>query len=167
MTDDLGDVIVRRAHTDDAIRLGELGALLVREHHDFDGQRFIAATGETARRYGAFLSSQLEAADAVILVAEIPGRVLGYAYAAIQGFDYMALRGPAAVLQDLIIEPESRGRGIGRTLLAAILKAMKDRGAPRIVLSTAWRNEGAQRLFSRTGFRKTMVEMTLEWSELK
>ena len=165
MTDNPGDVIIRRARTEDAVSLGDLGALLVEEHHTFDALRFIAPTAETPRRYGAFLVSQLDAPHTLILVAESAGRVIGYGYAALQGFDYMALRGPAAVLQDLIIEPESRGRGVGGRLLAAILEEMRDRGAPRIVLSTAWRNEGAQRLFERTGFRKTMVEMTLELTD--
>src|SRR5262245_61709144 len=126
MTKGTDDVIVRRARTDDVDRLGELGALLVREHHAFDPLRFIAPTPETPRHYGAFLGSQLDAPDAVILVAEVAGRVIGYGYAALQGIDYMALRGPAAVLQDLIVEPESRGRGVGATLLAAILNEMKD-----------------------------------------
>jgi ribosomal protein S18 acetylase RimI-like enzyme len=33
---------------------------------------------------------------------------------------------------------------------------------PRIVLSSAERNEGAQRFFTRMGFRRTMIEMTRE-----
>ena len=39
---------------------------------------------------------------------------------------------------------------------------LASRGAPRVVLSTAFRNEAAQRLFERMGFRRTMVEMTRE-----
>ena len=33
---------------------------------------------------------------------------------------------------------------------------------PRVVLLTAERNEAAQRLFARAGFRRTMIEMTRE-----
>ena len=35
-------------------------------------------------------------------------------------------------------------------------------GAPRVVLWTADKNQGAQRLFTRLGFRRTMIEMTRE-----
>ena len=35
--------------------LGRLGALLVREHYDFDPKRFIPATSRTAQGYGSFL----------------------------------------------------------------------------------------------------------------
>jgi len=38
--------------------------------------------------------------------------VVGYACAEIEGPDYMALRGPAGVLHDIIVDPEYRGRGV-------------------------------------------------------
>jgi len=44
----------------------------------------------------------------------------------------------------------------------AALEWLESRGAPRVVLMSASRNEGAQRLFERLGFRRTMVEMTRE-----
>jgi ribosomal protein S18 acetylase RimI-like enzyme len=74
----------------------------------------------------------------------------------------MALRGPAAVLHDLIVDPAYRGRGAGRALLSAAVAALRARQAPRLVLSTAARNESAQRFFERAGFRRTMVELTRE-----
>jgi ribosomal protein S18 acetylase RimI-like enzyme len=97
-----------------------------------------------------------------VLVAEEKGRVIGYTYAAVEGRDYMSLRGPAGVLYDIIVDPEHRGRGIGRRLLEAALAFLKARGAPQVVLSTADRNERAQRLFAGMGFRRTMIEMTRE-----
>jgi RimJ/RimL family protein N-acetyltransferase len=42
------------------------------------------------------------------------------------------------------------------------LEALAVRGAPRVVLWTAARNEAAQRLFTEAGFRHTMIEMTRE-----
>lgn len=142
--------------------VGRLGALLVRTHHDFDPKRFIAATSETARDYGSFLASQLEQPDVIVLVAERDGKVIGYTYAGVEGRDYMSLRGPAGVVYDIVVDPEHRGRGVGRMLLEATLDALKSAGSPRAVLSTAERNEAAQRLFNRAGFRRTMVEMTRE-----
>jgi ribosomal protein S18 acetylase RimI-like enzyme len=47
-------------------------------------------------------------------------------------------------------------------LLEAAVEALVSRGAPRIVLSTAERNEAAQRLFAGAAFRRTMIEMTRE-----
>lgn len=108
------------------------------------------------------MSTQLEDPDAAVLVVDDRGDVVGYAYAAVEGYDYMALRGLAGVLHDIIVEPGHRGRGVGRLLLHAALEFLRPRGAPREVLSTAERNETAQRLFAGAGFRRTMIEMTRE-----
>jgi ribosomal protein S18 acetylase RimI-like enzyme len=156
---------IRGAAPADTPAIGRLGALLVRIHHDFDPQRFIAATSGTERAYGSFLGSQLDEPNIVILVAERGGEVIGYTYAGVEGNDYMALRGPAGVFYDIVVDPAHRGQGVGRMLLDATIQALKSRGAPRVVLSTAERNEAAQRLFERAGFRRTMIEMTRELSD--
>ena len=162
MTTDSSDIIIRPATTADVNALGRLGALLVETHYEFDRLRFIAPAPQTADRYGAFLGTQLDAPNVLVHVAERDGEVLGYAYAGLEGFDYMSLRGPAGALYDMVVDPAHRGQGVGRMLLDAILAALKARGAPRVVLSTAEQNDSAQRLFARAGFRRTMVEMTRE-----
>lgn len=158
-------IIVRPAAPADLPVLGRLGALLVRLHHEFDPARFIAATPRTDGGYASWLGTQLAASDVVVLVAERDGAVLGYTYAGIEGADYMALRGPAGVLHDIVVDPVHRGQGVGRLLLDATVAALTARGAPRVVLSTAARNESAHRLFESAGFRRTMIEMTREAGE--
>ena len=155
-------VVIRPATSADLPVIGRLGALLVRIHHDFDPKRFIAATPQTERGYASYLGSQLSDTNVVVLVAELDGVVVGYTYAGAEGYDYMSLRGPAGVLYDIVVDPDHRGSGIGRKLLDATFAALGERGAPRVVLSTAERNEVAQRLFERAGFRRTMIEMTRE-----
>lgn len=159
---DSPDAVIRAAVPADLPALGRLGALLVRLHHDFDPQRFIAARARTEHGYADFLGTQLDRPDVLVLVADRGGEVAGYTYAGIEGHDYMALRGPAGVLYDIVVDPAHRGRGIGQLLLDATLAALGSRGVPRVVLSTAERNEPAQRLFARAGFRRTMIEMTRE-----
>jgi ribosomal protein S18 acetylase RimI-like enzyme len=156
----VSDVIVRPATAADLPAVGRLGALLVRTHHDFDPKRFIAATRRTESGYGAFLGTQLGRRDVVVLVAVEDGDVIGYTYGGVEGKDWMSLRGPAGVLYDIVVDPERRGRGVGRTLLDATVAVLRALGAPQVVLSTAERNAPAQRLFASAGFRATMVEMT-------
>ena len=156
---------VRPATRNDLPKIGKLGALLVEEHHNLDSLRFLAASNQTPAEYASFLSAKLKDPDAAVLVADQNGHVIGYAYAAVEASDYMSLRGPAGVLHDVIVEPQYRGRGVGRLLLDAILACLKSRGAPRVVLSTADGNEAAQRLFATMGFRRTMIEMTRELDE--
>ncbi|HZF11801.1 MAG TPA: GNAT family N-acetyltransferase [Thermoanaerobaculia bacterium] len=158
----LPDVAIRPAAPADVKAIGRLGALLVRTHHDFDPDRFIAATPQTEHGYGSFLGRQLAEPNIVILVAERDGEVVGYTYSGVEGTDYMSLRGPAGVLYDIVVDPAHRGQGVGRMLLDATLAALQRKGAPQVVLSTAERNGAAQRLFARAGFRRTMIEMTRE-----
>jgi ribosomal protein S18 acetylase RimI-like enzyme len=51
---------------------------------------------------------------------------------------------------------------VGGKLLEATVAALREKGAPRVVLSTAQQNEAAQHLFEHAGFRRTMIEMTRE-----
>jgi len=155
-------VTIRPAVPADLPVIGRLGALLVRIHHEFDPQRFIAATPQTEFGYASFLGTQLDEPKVIILAAELEGGVVGYTYAGVEGRDYMALRGPAGVVYDIVVDPDHRGRGIGRKLLDATLAELASRGSERVVLSTAERNEPAQRLFASAGFRRTMIEMTKE-----
>ena len=153
-------VTVRPARAEDEAALGRLGAMLVEEHHAFDPKRFIGRLPGLPERYGQFLLSQIDRADALVLVAERDSAVAGYAYATVEGSDYMALRGPAGVLQDLVVDPGHRRQGIGTALLDASIAALAKRGAPRVILFTAEKNDEAQAMFAHAGFRRTMVEMT-------
>jgi ribosomal protein S18 acetylase RimI-like enzyme len=153
---------IRPAKLADMTAVGLLGALLVREHHDFDPQRFIAAMPGVEKGYGSYLGSQLEKPNVVILVAERDGKVIGYSYSGIEGTDYMALRGPAGAMYDIVVDPAYRQQGVGRMLVDATLDALKSKDMPRVVLSTAEKNTAAQNLFDRAGFRRTMIEMTRE-----
>jgi ribosomal protein S18 acetylase RimI-like enzyme len=153
---------IRPARPADLAAIGRLGALLVRMHHELDPERFIAPPPEIEQGYASFLGRQLAKDGVVVLVAERAGAVLGYTYAGMEGPDFMALRGPAGAVYDIVVDPAQRGQGVGRLLVEATVTALAALGAPRVLLSTAAGNEPAQRLFARAGFRRTMIEMTRE-----
>jgi ribosomal protein S18 acetylase RimI-like enzyme len=155
-------VTVRPVRPEDERAIGRLGALLVAEHHEFDPRRFIAPIPQLAQRYGEFLLTHAGREGMMVVVAEREGEVVGYCYAGLEGNDYMALRGPAGVLYDLVVDPEHRRQGIGSALMEAALDKLRALGAPRVLLFTADRNHGAQAMFDRGGFRRTMIEMTRE-----
>ena len=153
---------IRPAVAADRPALGRLGALLVEVHHQFDPRRFIAPTPRTAAGYGGFLSGQIGHEGTVVLVAEEDGAVVGYTYAALEGNDWLTLRGPAGVIYDLAVDPAHRRHGVGRRLMEETIAALEALGAPQVMLSTAEPNEKAQHLFASLGFRPTLIEMTRE-----
>src|SRR5256885_17148020 len=92
---DVDAVGIRTATSADTATIGRLGALLVRTHHDFDPQRFIAAASWTEQAYGSFLESQLDKPEIVILVADRGGEGVGCTCAGVGGHGYIVLRGTA------------------------------------------------------------------------
>ena len=158
----MNPVVVRRATRADIPALGRLGALLLRTHYEFDRQRFIAPGENSERGYGWFLGTQLRDAAAVVFVAERVGVVIGYAYAGLEPQSWKELRDAAGFIHDVVVDENERHGGAGTALMEAAIAWLRENGAPRVVLWTAERNPGAQRLFDRLGFRRTMIEMTRE-----
>jgi ribosomal protein S18 acetylase RimI-like enzyme len=154
--------MIRPATRADLGALGELGALLMRTHYAFDPERFLSPGDDAAEGYAWFLETQLRERDAVVLVAEREGRVVGYIYAALEPLSWKELRGPAGFIHDIVVDESARGAGLARGLLDAGIQWLRERGAPRVILGTAAQNARAQRIFEAAGFRRTMVEMTLE-----
>jgi len=152
---------IRVARYEDVPVLGKYGTDLIALHHQWDPKRFIPTGPDTEASYARWLRSQLDKPDVVVLAAERDEMIVGYAYASLEGYDYMSLRGPAGVIHDLFVDTDERNQGIGRMLLDAVVAEVQGRGAELIVLSTGHRNKAAQRLFAAAGFRPTMLEMTL------
>jgi len=156
------DVRIRRATDADVPALGRLGASLLVLHYGYDQQRFMAPRGDPEEGYAWFLGSQLREDDVVIFVAENKGDVIGYVYAGLEPQSWKELREAAGFIHDVLVDETHRRSGIAGALIEAASGWLKAHGAPRVVLWTAERNLGAQRLFERAGFRRTMIEMTRE-----
>jgi ribosomal protein S18 acetylase RimI-like enzyme len=138
-----------------------MAAALVRMHHALDPQRFLIFE-PIEQGYGRWLVRETQNEKAIVLVAERDAKVMGYVYGTLDDRDWMALRDACGVLQDIFVDEAVRRSGVAKELLEALASRMKERGAPRVVLSTAARNDGAQRFFETMGFRRTMIEMTRE-----
>jgi GNAT superfamily N-acetyltransferase len=154
--------VIRRAERPDLPVLGRLGAELVRQHHAFDPQRFMAPVPDIEGGYAWFLGSQLDDPEVAVFVAEDAGTVVGYVYAGLEPQSWKELRDPAGFIHDVVVEEAARGQGIASRLVEAAADWLESQGAPRVLLWTAERNPVAQRLFARAGFRRTMIEMTRE-----
>ena len=153
---------IRRATREDLPALGQLGAMLVRTHYEFDRDRFMAPRPHTDRGYASFLGSQLEDQEAVLFVAERDGEIIGYVYAGLEPANWKELREAAGFVHDVLVTERGRRLGVASALMRHAIDWLRGQGAPRVMLWTAAPNQAAQRLFERLGFRRTMIEMTLE-----
>ena len=66
--------------------------------------------------------------------------------------DDPALGTRVALLEDMVIAPDARGRGLGGDLLEAALRHARERGCRRITLLTDADNFRAQLFYRRHGF---------------
>jgi GNAT superfamily N-acetyltransferase len=112
--------------------------------------------------YAWFLGTQITDDDVAVFVAERDRRVVGYVYAGIEPQSWKELREEAGFIHDIVVSQTERRAGIAAALIREAIEWLRARGMPRVMLWTAAENIGAQQLFARVGFRRTMVEMTLE-----
>jgi ribosomal protein S18 acetylase RimI-like enzyme len=154
-------ITIRQATSSDQEVLGRLGGALMRQHHEADARRFLQVEHPEAG-YGQFLVSQLADPDSLVLVAEHSGSVVGYVFATVEPTNWMELRGPCGVVQDLYVDEPARRLGAGRELMRAAIAWIRSKGRSQVVLKTMTGNENAQHLFAALGFRPTMLEMTLD-----
>jgi ribosomal protein S18 acetylase RimI-like enzyme len=156
------EFVIRLANDSDLPSLGILGAQLMETHYRFDPKRFMAPHSNSAEGYAGFLRSQLNEEDVVIFVAERAGAIVGYVYAGLEPESWKELRDMAGFIHDVVVEDSSRRLGIASSLVEAAIDWLRAHGAPRVILWTAEQNGAAQGVFSRLGFRRTMIEMTRE-----
>ena len=142
--------------------MSRLAAELVRLHSRLDPQRFLLVE-PVEDGYQWFFTRELKRKGALILVAEDDdARIVGYAYATMEARNWNDLLDACGKLNDVYVDASARRGGVGRALVTEAIATLKARGAPRVVLLSAWRNPEAHAFFESLGFRRTMVEMTAE-----
>ncbi|CAA7614555.1 conserved hypothetical protein [Candidatus Terasakiella magnetica] len=133
MTTTIRDIV-----TADLERVIELDRRLTgTPRRNYHQKRMTAAAAEP----GSFLT--LAAADGPVLK--------GYAFAHILDGEFGGA-GPVGVVDTIGIDPDHRGQGIGRKLMAALEDAMRARGIKELVTQADWTEHGITRFFQSAGF---------------
>ncbi|MFC6835366.1 GNAT family N-acetyltransferase [Halomarina ordinaria] len=122
------------------------------------------------REYGSFLASDENRAtvrEAVaravvtggLLVAREDGSVVGFVmFGPSSGaYEQTVEKG---VVENLYVDPDHRGAGIGTALLRAAEEALRADGADVVALDVMAGNEAAQRLYRELGYRPHRITMT-------
>jgi len=124
-------------------------------------QRFYEAETIDAERNRAFFSRFIAPSeDGMLLGAWRDGELLGYA--CLYWSFTSTVPAETVLMNDLYVEPATRGEGVGRALIEASAAVGRERGAQRLEWATAPDNETAQRLYNSTGAeRSTWVEYQL------
>lgn len=79
------------------------------------------------------------------IVAELDGRVVGFAHCVVHENTWETQ--PVCYLEDLFVDPQARGRGVGRALLEWLRNAMRAEGWARLYWMTRHDNAPARALY--------------------
>jgi len=96
---------------------------------------------------------RLRSAGDDAFVAEVDGATVGLATVHSRAVLHAAR--PVVQLTALVVPPEMRGRGVGRALVDEAERWGKDRGADRLVVTTALHRVDAPLFYERIGFEHT------------
>jgi len=136
--------VIRPARTHDLDSLVELLRQLFAIEADF-------AFAPNSQRRG--LALLIENERAAVLVAESDGQVVGMCTG--QLTISTADGGPALLVEDVVVDQEHRGRGLGPRLLAALAHWAANRGAARLQLLADRNNEAGLAFYEKLGWRRT------------
>lgn len=85
--------------------------------------------------------------DQNVLVAEQDGQLVGFAHYIFHAHNWHTAQ--VTYLQDLFVDPNQRGTGLGRALIEAIYRVADDSGRPSVYWTTQEFNHSARQLYDR------------------
>ena len=90
----------------------------------------------------------IDSDDTVLFVARVDGVILGSLTLAF----YRIPTGTKAWIEDVVVDTDARGHGVGELLSRAALDEARARGAKDVSLTSRPSREAANRLYQRIGF---------------
>lgn len=97
---------------------------------------------------GELLAELVDGADTVLFLARLDGVIVGSLTLAF----YRIPTGMKAWIEDVVVDADARGHGVGELLSRAALDEARSRGAKDVNLSSRPSREAANRLYQRIGF---------------
>ncbi len=111
--------------------------------------------GRVIEREFRELANQATASNKRIARCLVDGALVGVALVAFETDAPI----PFAVLEDIAIAREQRGKGIGQTFLNWIFDRARERNIGRVFLESGLRNHAAHHWFEQNGFRQVSMVM--------
>lgn len=153
-------IVIRRARAGDESQIAEFAIRLVEQHVEYDPRRFSLFANVAGA--AAFYRERITDPRSALIIAEVDDVKAGFAFVTYEERDYAEMLEAGGWLHDLYIETEFRSLGIGSKLLSEAISAAREMKAEKLVLTVAAKNSIARDFFERSGFRPTMMEMTLD-----
>ncbi len=137
----MADILIRRARSADATRVAALSAVL----------GYPAGVDAVAIRLERLLASSAD----IVLVAHDPTGVVGWLHGAEQE---LLESGRRCEILGLVVDPEQRGRGIGRRLVAAVEAWAETRGLEQMAVRSNVARTESHPFYERLGYARAKTQ---------
>lgn len=156
---------IRKAKPQDIEQVTKYGLILLKQHSDLDP--YYVPTDAVEEVYQNFLERSLLLEDRLLLVAEINGKLVGYAAAEIQTRSPLFRIAENGYINDVFVKEEFRKLGIAREFLAELKKWFKSKGIKYVELSVLAGNEVGKKTWAKFGFEDYEIKKRVEMGSFK
>jgi ribosomal protein S18 acetylase RimI-like enzyme len=153
---------IRTAVRDDLESVDRFYRLLGDHHAELLPEVFRKVTGP--QRPEDYTTTYLDSDDADYLLAELGGEIVGFVSVRRASHPDIPLFQPLDYVQisDAWVDPNHRGRGVGKTLFEAATRWAQARGLTRVRCTVWSANEAAQAFYLGLGFQPLSVDLELD-----
>ena len=143
------EIHIRKATINDIETVIDLGSLLQDDSKIYEPD-IIFDRKSAIEHYSAELNND----DALIIVAEIDNKIIGYQYSYITKLDYLDTQNIECTFEAIILLPEYRSKGIGKQITTVSEKwAVQDKKANRISATIYSGNTASEQLHLNEGIK--------------
>ena len=155
-------LLIRKAEEKDIADIARLLLQVAAVHNSIRPDLFVKG----GRKYGdAQLKSILSDEETPVFVAEIGGKVRGYAFCVFQRHrnDGALVDFDALYVDDLCVDGDARGKGIGSALFEYVKEFARKNGCYEVTLNVWEGNDAARAFYEKQGMtvQKTYMELKL------
>jgi ribosomal protein S18 acetylase RimI-like enzyme len=153
-------MVIREAVPSDLEGLVELWIELMDYHRERDPFFRRSVDGHT--RFRDFVVTKMEAEEAILLVAEQHGTLVGFSMAMVRDYPPVFETIRHGFIQDAVVTERARRQGVGRRLYEETLAWLREQGVSRIELEVATSNPVSQAFWYAMGFRDSIKRLALD-----
>jgi GNAT superfamily N-acetyltransferase len=142
-------VTVRRAAKGDIPTIVELWHELQLANCGYDKRLAVKPSAQSW--YEGFMGLQIDHDNAIVVVADLDGKVVGYGFGQVMQRPTLA-DGDCGYIADLCVAPSARGRGVGRRIFLEIRSWFFRVGIRHIEVQVVRSNPASQAFWRKMGF---------------
>lgn len=127
-------------------------------------QELAQTAGERSPLAEDYVADYLDFTGSAVLLAEVDGEVRGLLSYALRPNLYHA--GNVCLIEELVVEEQARGRGVGRALLEELFSRLRDQNCVEVSVTVLPENLGAIRFYTAHGLVDEAVYLEKHFTPL-